>query len=436
MLAYTARREPPTLAELDIIDIRALIMSLKSGINGEVKFALQTLELLFVEMVPNLDDCEDLLETLIECAEDQVELLAEDAPEVSDAIQLSPHEDLIRCCHQEVNTLQDVPEYGTREYDMERAVDRLMCISTLVRYMASDPKEPTRAQLADPFVVRFYSTVIRYLGTRNMLLRTYRNTLEFVKDLVVYLQRISDKIDLPSKEEAMCILQFLVSFAPLPAPTSSQPDEVIFTYYTPSQHRYLPSAVDALAKLLARGDPNRALFKSIFAADVTSSPSYDLLSRSFGLAIAPLPAYGEGILPIIEMRSPTIIQGLLAAENLVSLMPQNEHALARSWLSSQDGFANNLLRLIILVCVETPPMPPRNQANKQMIQDRGFDLIGQNGIGVLRKLSERAKDADGSTAVAPSIELYKKSKMLDVLRSTTIDRDLLQQLCLYVGLKG
>ncbi|KAL9122840.1 MAG: hypothetical protein Q9187_000614, partial [Circinaria calcarea] len=359
----------PTAMELGVVDIRALTMSLRSGIHAEVRLALDTLATLSNydrqdNRAPVLENCEDLVETLIDCAEEQVEVLAENAAEVSDVMLISPYEEIVRGCRSEVETLQEVPEFGTLDYDLDRSVERLICITTILRNFSFF--ESNHVQLADPIVVRFMTTVMRYLGTRNMLLRTHRNTLDFTKDIITYLSNLSHTIDLPGREEAACILHFLLSFAPSPPPTTHGIEEVMFTLYSPSVHRYLPPAVDSLAKLLARDDPNRTFYKSIFAADSTSTPPYDLLTRTFALAIAPIPEPAKMNLPIVEARKPYLAQGLLAAEIIVTLIPSSEHMLAWSWLNSQDGFATRLLQLVSLLSLARAPTPPRHQPGSRV----------------------------------------------------------------------
>ena len=431
-----SQARPDFISERDLgtADIRAVIMSLKSGINGEVKLALDMLTILSMnhfDRIP-LDYCEDLVETLIDCAEEQLDLLADNTVEVSDAMLISPYEDLVRSYKSEMYSLQDVPEFASPEYNLDRAVDRVLCISRLLRNLSWTENERSLTILADSGVIKFISTVIRYLGTRNMLLRTHRSSLEFTKDIVVFLKNVAHKIELPSKEEALCILQFLLSFVPLPLPTRSESNEIMFSSYQPTQHRYLPSAVSGLAKLLAVGDPNRSFLKTIFAADIASTPSSDLLTRAFGLVVAPLPCYRADLLAIVETRMPFLSLGLIAAENLVSLLPPNEHGLARSWLTSKDGFAHNLLRLIALVSIETSLHHQRQHPKASA--DTGFDLLTRNGIGILRKLTEKSKDADAVTGRVPLAELPKKAILLEALRSDHIDHGIVQQLCAYAGL--
>ena len=427
----------PSVRELGRIDIRALTMSLRSGIHAEVRLALDTLASLSNEQhPPSLENCEDLMETLIECADEQVELLAENAAEVSDVMLVDSYEETVRGCKSEVETLQDVPEFGTLEYDLDRSVDRLICITTILRNLSFF--EFNHRQLTDPIVIRFLTTVIRYLGTRNTLLRTYTNTLDFSKDVVIYLSNVSQNIDLPGKEESLCILHFLLSFAPTPPPTTATKDEVLFSPYNPSIHRYFPPAVDSLAKLLARDEPNRIFYRSIFLADSATSPPYELLTRTFGLAIAPLPNFDtqntkSTMRPIIKARGPYLAQGLLAAEILVGLIPTTEHALPRSWLSSQDGFALALVRIVTHLAT-LPTQGHGHPQNARTPEAELYSMINERGISVLRKLGEKAKDPDVPDVGLPTGVVPNRDILVHTLLIPNVERSVLGQLCAYEGL--
>ena len=422
----------PTISELGVVDIRALTMSLRSGIHSEVRLALDTVATLSYDPHPPLEQCEDLVETLIDCAEDQVEILAENAAEVSDVMLISPYEELVRGCRTEIETLQDIPEFGTLEYNLDRSVERLICITTILRNFSF--YEINHPLLADPTVIKFMATVIRYLGTRNMLLRTHCNTLDFSKDVITYLSNVSPSIDLPGKEEASCMLHFLLSFAPSPPPTTSGVDGVMFSPFNPAIHRYLPSAVDSLAKLLARDDPNRALYKSIFAADGTSSPPFDLLTRTFALAIAPTPEPepDKRKIQVVETRKPYLAQGMLAAEIIVTLVPGSEHGLARSWLNSQDAFAAKVLKLITLLNHESSQSMQRHPATGRVLDPdpQAYGMIARRAIAVLRRLAEKAKDVDVPSNRNPS----GTGTMLDALMARDIDSNVVKQLCIFAEL--
>ena len=425
----------PKVEELGVIDIRALTLSLRSGIHGEVRLALDTLASLTIEQIPlHLDNCEDLLEALIDCAEDQVDLLADHAAEVSDAMLISSYEEIARGCKIETAMLQDVPEFGALDYDLDRAVDRLICVTTILRNFSF--LEHNHAALADPMVIRFMTTVIRYLGTRTMLLRTNLNALDFSKDVLTFLTNVSQRIDLPGKEEALCILHFLLSFAPSPAPRSAEDEEISFSAYIPAIHRYFPHAVDSLAKLLARGDPNRSFYRAIFAVDSSSTPPYDLLTRAFGLAIAAIPEYGHlNTAGLVKLRAPYLVQGLLAAEIIVGLIPASEHELAHTWLTSRDGFIFSLTRIVSEFSRQPQPSSQQRHVSGRM-QDNdphGIITITNRGLAVLRKLAEKAKDALGSAKGLPPEVMPDKRSVLSALVQPNTGDVTVAMLC---GLSG
>ncbi|KAK2754015.1 hypothetical protein FQN54_007184 [Arachnomyces sp. PD_36] len=434
-----ARLKPsvPSFAELGVIDIHALTMSIRSGIHAEMRVALDTLTTISCEpgVHLSLDNCDDLVDVLIECAEDQAELLAENTAEVSDVMLIPSYEEVVRGCRLEIETLLDVPEFGSLEYELDRAVDRLICITTIIRNFSF--YESNFKLLTMPSVVKFFATIIRYLGTRHMLLRTQQNTLDYMKDAVIYLSNVSHDIQLPGKEEALCLLHFLLSFAPCPAPISGSP-KVMFSPYNPSIHKYVPAAVDSLAKLLARDDPNRTYYKAIFAMDSTSSPPYELSTRAFGLAICPVPENIRGnMIAISEARKPFLMQGLLAAEILSSLA---DGGLARSWLESTDGFALNLLRLACLLSTDHVPQPPQRHPHARGAEAdfHAYGAITSRGLTVLRRLVEKSKVADNNngnnTMTVPLGVMPKKENLLGALLTQHIDPNVVRQLCAFAGL--
>ena len=432
----------PLLEELGPIDVRAITLSLRSGINGELRHALDTITSLSITKTPpSLDQCDDLVEALVECADEQVELLAEHAPEVSDAMLITSYEDTVRGCKAEMGELQDIPEFGTLEHDLNKAVDRLICITTLLRNFAFF--EASHRALTDPVVLKMMTTVIRYLGTRNMLLRTHRNALDFAKDVVIYLSQTAHRLDLQTKDEALCILHFLVSFAPLPEPNNGDCPEVTFSSYSPSLNRYLSHAVDSLAKLLTR-EPNRTICRTIFASDATSTPPYDLLTRAFGLAISPVPEVGiTDPTDIITYRIPFMVQGLLAAEILISMIPSSEHDLASSWVSSPDGFASRLMQMIARLSRNLPAQldhqqqrhsAPHTAPPREVVDHYGYTMATSRGLAILRKLIEKARDTDREVKSLPNSILPNKQSVIAALGMPTMDSDVIRQLCAVSGL--
>ena len=442
---HSSRPWVPNIAEFGLIDMQTLILSLRSGLNAEVRLALETL--IVISTVPErqnfeypieLQKCENLLEVLVECADEQVDMLAEHATEVSDDMLINSYHETVRGCVVENQTLQEIPEFASLDYELDRAVDRLLCITTILRNF-SFARGASLTGLAEPAVVKLVTTVIRYLGTRNMLLRTHRNHLDFGKDVIVLLSNIAQEIDLQSKEEALCLLHFLLSFAPSSATANTDGPEVAFSHYEPAAHRYYPLAVDILAKLLARDDPNRTFYRSIFLADGTSSPPYETFTRAFGLAVAGIPVYDNpaDFQHIIKNhnRMHTMAQGLLAADVLSGLIPGSEHSLARSWLISQDNFASSLVEITLFFGHPTVSSFVRFPNSHPTEVERSVSVsIAQHSAAVLVKLAERAKDPDTSEASLPSSVMPRRKRFLDAMKSDHLNGYILRQLCIYAGM--
>ncbi|KAM0426896.1 hypothetical protein ACHAPT_007794 [Fusarium lateritium] len=437
----------PPLQELGNIDVSALTKSLQSGIHGEVRLALDVLaaascsmnQLHFIQ----LRYCEELVEALIECAEEQVDMLAEHTVEVSDEIQISPYEDVVRACRTEQWNVREIPVFGTEEYELDRAVDRLICITTILRnFSFPGEQNENHGPLADETVIKFLCVVIRYLGTRTMLLRSQNNTLDLMKDVVILLSNIAGSVEIPGREQAVCLLQFLLAFAPAPNPTVSD-GTLFFTPYEPSLHAYLPHAVDALAKLLARDEPNRSHYKTVFALDSSSNPPYELLTRTFGLAIAPIPdkAKAQSRPPnfpsLVEVRKPFLMQGLLSAEILASIAPGHDAGVAKAWLSSGNDFAQNLFRLIreLSQLYEQPQLHggPRAGARK----DPELVYLVVVSVALLRRLAEKARDPNDPTSSLPAKAVPSPQALLDALSmhsSEWAKDEVLQQLSTFFAL--
>lgn len=435
-----SKPDVPPLADLGAIDIHALTMSLQSGIHAEVRMALDTLVSLSVEPRLHVDlrACEDLVETLIDCAEAQVELLAENAAEVSDVMLISSYEDTVRGCRLEQEVLQDIAPFGSLEYELDRAVDKLICITTIMRNLSF--YETNHPPLADELVIKILCVVIRYLGTRNMLLRSNQNTLDFMKDVIIFLSNLAQAIEIPGREQALCLLHFLLAFAPSPPPNSF--DRVTFSPYDPSIHRYLPPAVDSLAKLLARDEPNRSHYKTIFASDVASNPPYDLLTKTFALSVSAIPDDKQdgkraNLMAVVEARKPILMQGMLAAEILANLAPGHDSGVAKSWLTSEDGFSQNLARLIFTLCLEATPQHPhsRSQTVPKGVEDEALLHITMGGVAVLRRLGEKSRDPNDPHSSIPATSLPSKENMLSALKLVQPRlQGVLKQLCAYAGL--
>jgi SWI/SNF chromatin-remodeling complex subunit SWI1 len=414
-MLVTYKPNAPLLTELGAIDIRALTMSLRSGLHAETRLALDTLTRITYDNSIQFDlgQCEDLTDVLVDLAEDQLEILGNDNPEVTDILDLTPYEDVLHHCRAEAATLQDLPEAGTKAYKLDRTADRLLAITTILRNLSF--LEVNHASLVSFPVLKFLSNFIRLVGTRVLLLRSHINTFDFMKDVVTFFSNTGAKIILPSREDAYAVLHFLCAFAPCPRPT----EPVKFTPFNPQIHRYLPSAVDSLAKLLARDDPNRTFYKQIFVNEATSAPAYDLLTRAFALSISVAPdrnyienkmyqMKGQPIKEvrmfearIAESRKAYLMQGMLAADILASLAPGPETGLCRSWLESEDGWAHSLLKFAMSLSAtdaalpHPPPQPVNARGQRPMDHDReGFQLIVHRALSTLKRLGDKSKGGE------------------------------------------
>lgn len=436
-----AKIDLPLAIDLGNVDIHALTKSIQSGIHGEVRLALDHLALLSSNdvhffapthgiPVPQIElkYCTELLEALVECAEDQLDQLVENCEEASNEVLLSPYEDVVRACRIDSLALRKVPAPGSLAYDLDRSVDRLICITTILRNLSW--RDENQKFLADEIVIDFLCVVIRYMGTREMLLRTHVNTLDLMKDVVTLLSNIASSVVISGREQAFCLLQFLLAFAPTPGPTMTN-GKLYFSPYEPSLHSYLPHAVDSLAKLLARDEPNRRYYRAILASDaaVNASPPCELLTKTFALAISPIPPAipakdrDSRLPPLIEVRKPLLMQGLLAADILADLAPGFESGVARSWLASVTGFAQNLLSIVPNLTRQYEEQVYRAvstrgpHAGLHSKKDGELVYISTMAVNLLRRLSEKARDPSNSedSGIPPEV-LPSKDLVLGALQ--------------------
>ena len=405
----------PLVDEMGVIDLRALTLSLQSGIHAEVRFALDHLTVVSMDprITLDLEKCDDLTDVLVDCGEDQLEFLSEEAVEVSDALDLPAYEDVVRACRAEAETLQDVSAIGTTAYDMDRAADRLVAVTQLLRNLSFN--ESNHRLLSTPSVIGFVSNAIRLLGTRNLLLRNYKNVADFYKDMITFLSNITGGLELPSRDDALHILQFILVFAPQPPPCLSGNVPLRFGSYVPLAHRQLPLAVDCLAKLLARQEPNRTLYSGIFTSSHSANSSEaiscsELLTSAFGLSISVLPERSKRLLSsqtemrTVEARKAVLTQGMLAADILASMIAATgqvseagEVNLARAWLESEDRWAGGLLHMAYVLLVD-PRQHAQSQAQRTqnghmpvMEPDhQSYGLITHRGLQMLVRLVEKA----------------------------------------------
>jgi len=175
--------------------------------------------------------------------------------------------------------------------------------------------------------------------------------------------------------------------------------------------------------------------------DVASTPPFDLLTRTFALAISGIPDEKQdskrgNLMAIVESRKPFLMQGMLAAEILANLAPGYETGVAKSWLTSEDGFSQNLCRLILSLCLETTTAAhPRAPAIPKGVEDDAILHITMGGVAVLRRLAEKSRDPENPVSNIPLSGLPAKERLLEALRiGQQKVKPVLKQLCAYAGL--
>lgn len=419
----------PSFAELGVIDIHALNMGLKSGIQAEIRVALDTLTTISCEPAVqiSLANCDDLVESLVDCGLDQAEFLAEHIPETSETILFPSYEEVTRGCQIEHTSLSEVPEFGSLPHQLDRAVERMISITTILRNLSF--AESNHPFFGLPSVTEFYSNVFHHIGTRDMFLRTNQNTLDLMKDAVIFLSNVAHALPVSGKEEALSLLNFVLAFSPSPEP-SLKSDRVMFTAFNPSIHRYTPAAVDGLAKLLAKDDPSQPYFGAIFSGDGSAPPQPELLTRAFGLAISLIPH--KNVLATAEARQFSLMHALLAADVLTTFA---DPSLAQLWLGSVDGFAIHLLRLTCMVCNERIPLINMRQRQQAESDSIAFGSLLNRGLAILRRLAQKSKQADTSSSFClPSGIVPRKEQLLGALLLPNVDRTIIRQFLTYAQL--
>jgi len=129
------------------------------------------------------------------------------------------------------------------------------------------------------------------------------------------------------------------------------------------------------------------------------------------------------------------MQGMLAADILSSLAPGFESGVARSWLTSEDGFSRNLSRLIQTLCLETsaPVAHQRVQPMPKGVEDEALLNVTLSAISILRRLSEKCRDPDDPKSTIPLSALLRREVILGILEIKQPRlQGVIKQLCAYM----
>lgn len=410
----------PRFEDLGPVDLHALAIGLQSGFQQEVRYALDRLAVLSQKPV-FLQECEDLVDSLVELGLEQLSKLCEDVEGTPDWQDFQPYEKLRTSCREDLSGFRNHLRFGEREYGLQRSVDCLISITTILRNLSFPVSERSgferdndvnRRILSSPEMQSFWSKTIKLLGVKSSPLKSNADFMDIMKDLVVLLSNVCEVLIITNEDDAHTLLMFLLSFAP--QAVCSGESLKAFTTYEPLKHQYLPNAVDSLAKILARDDPNRGFMKTIFHNDLTSNSKspLPLMTQVFALAIAPIPETvfvtppPGSILRLVEKRKPSISQGILILDILSTLLPlatnsssvprSDTPCLQRSWLESDDGWVTRLIHLVIVMGLhDAHSLPDRHPMTREPVDTgRGYQSITQRALSMIRRLLESADKVD------------------------------------------
>lgn len=434
----------PSFQDLGIVDVHALTMSLRSGLPGEVSNALDTLTVLLndTRIILSLNDCWDMLDALLEVAEDDCQILEEGfrikkrrvscstkGETKKTLLDFEHYHDLVQSCTGLSEDLDElVQEKEKHSIELRLSADRLLCVTAILRNLSFI--EFNHEVLGGEDVIRFLTRLLRGLHSSQSrpFLVTKRNSLELVKDIIALLSNVAHCIRFKDLEAAQMIYSFILSFTPEDR-TMLDPEALIFPTFKPSRDGYLPPALDTLAKLLVVDHPNKEYFVTLLRA-TTDKPEGSkfsrgdiFLTRAFGMAISVLPS-NEPAQPFFakEERMAVAEQGMMAATALVNMLP-NDGELARYWLSSKDNFGARLVRTIFhLAACQDHRLPPGMPVNGGM-----YAAITRRGMKIIEVMTARAAKAvkDGDIA---AIACSKKEQLLGAMLTSNMDGAIVESL--------
>ena len=413
----------PKLEELGPVDLQALTLGLQSGFHEEVAYALDRLAVLSQKPL-FLRECLDLADALLDIGRQQLHRLIE-STDPSAEFEVLPVEKLTSSSREENLDFREERPFAGPQYEKRHAIDKLLAITTIFRNLSFPlperhnntdvSNEHNRQILTTSDMQSFAVKIIRLLNSSVSPLQSDNDRLDFAKDLVIFLSNVSETLAISNEDDARAFLLFLISFAPGLAPACGQ-GKIAFTTYEPLKHQYLPSALDSLAKILARDEPNRGLIRTILQNDLSTveDQTQSCFTKVFALAIAPLPdkpfntPASAGPLRLVEKRKPFITQGMLLLDILSTLVPAptsaptidrtvEQHCLQRQWLESEDAWASRVIHLVIAMGMHdahNPHVERHPVTHEPVSGGHGFTSISQRALSMIRRLLEAADKAD------------------------------------------
>ncbi|KAG4300761.1 hypothetical protein PCK1_002838 [Pneumocystis canis] len=120
--------KPPTLHELGTVNIYALTMSIKSGLHSEVNRALDVFTTITGDKrwgLP-LSECEELLDSIIEMADDEYNLLVQNVKVMDETMSVLSYEQMINLCYDETENLTVNYRPGSLGYEKIKTAEKIL----------------------------------------------------------------------------------------------------------------------------------------------------------------------------------------------------------------------------------------------------------------------------------------------------------------------
>ncbi|EMR08311.1 hypothetical protein PNEG_03153 [Pneumocystis murina B123] len=384
------RYRPPALHELGTINIYALIMSIQSRLHSEVNRALDVLTIITGDKrwcLPLLE-CDELLDSIIEIADEEYQLLIPDVKNADETISISSYEQMVDLYYDEIDDLTINYRPGSQGYGRFRSMEKILCITTILRNLTF-AEENQNVMAKNNALLILIEHLIILISKTNILEISYRQRLDLAKDLIILLSNISQDILIDNESTAIAIIRLITAFSP-DSNICLNPDKIIFTPYNPTLHPYLPAAIDTLAKLFARSFPNRHTFAKIMIFLSSKQCLRDnIFIRALMLCISPIPI-STLTHPIhtCEVRLALLEHCTLAAETIINIFPKEDN-LAHSILSSDDSFLDSFVKLACLLSSIGGGQLPNQIHN---IESNPFSRFARRTMNILRILIEKAKE--------------------------------------------
>lgn len=335
--SFVSLRPFPTFQDMGRLDIQAMTRAIESGLPAETASALDLLVVIAGDRRWGLPliHCADLLEILVDCLVDSVQLL--EPLHERDCLR---YEELLSDV---VHSIGHVCFSGSPEQNSQlkhaSAIQRIMSVMTILRNLASTEinQEPIARTLG--LTGALVHGISAFCGLDSSAAIDAMTRLEFAKDAVTLLSLISSSLIIHERPILQRMLQFLLSFAPV---VSSE--FIGNTFISSTTNPYLAAAVDAATKLLSRDMPNRQVCEQLLTL-FGPGESAATLNSMMALAVSVLPheSWEDNVLATLT-RFPLIQHAMILIEITVEICSSTVDS-SLGWLQGLSSLSCRLLSL-------------------------------------------------------------------------------------------